>query len=144
MKTFDDTRLEPPYWALRITFILVPILAGLDKFTNLLAYWPRYLSPAFARLIPMAPTSFMKLVGVVEIVAGLIVLSKFARVGAYIVMVWLLCIALNLVAVHQFDVAVRDVAMAVGAFALAQLDAVRAAANVPAGRRVHKPATATT
>ena len=53
MKTFEDSRLQSSYWALRVTFIAVPILAGLDKFTNLLASWPHYLSPVFARMIPM-------------------------------------------------------------------------------------------
>jgi uncharacterized membrane protein YphA (DoxX/SURF4 family) len=126
MKSFDDGRLAVSYQALRVTYILVPLLAGLDKFTNLMTDWSHYLSPAFARMIPMSPHAFMYLVGIVEIVAGLLVLSRrTARVGAYIVTIWLLCIAINLLTIRLFDIAVRDVAMAVGAFALALLEEVR-------------------
>ena len=135
--TLNDSRLSSSYWALRATYVIVPLLSGLDKFTNLLAYWPRYLSPAAARLIPFSPSTFMRIVGVVEIVAALIVLSKYARIGAYIVMAWLICVALNLVAVRMYDIAVRDLAMAVGAFALARLEEVRAGSTVHARRVTH-------
>src|SRR5689334_18549337 len=121
----NDSRLSSSYWALRATYVIVPLLAGLDKFTNLLAYWPRYLSSAAARLIPFAPSTFMRIVGVVEIIASLLVISKYARIGAYVVMAWLICIALNLVSARMYDLAVRDLAMAVGAFALARLEEVR-------------------
>jgi len=144
MKSFDDGRLAVSYQALRATYILVPLLAGLDKFTNLLTNWSHYLSPAFARMIPMSPRSFMYLVGIVEIVAGLLVVSRrTARVGAYIVMAWLLCIAINLLTIRMFDIAVRDVAMAVGAFALARFEEVRSGA-MGRVRAVRTPAGATT
>ena len=52
MDNLHDTRLSSSYWALRVAFFAVPFLAGLDKFTNLLTYWPHYFSPAFARLVP--------------------------------------------------------------------------------------------
>jgi uncharacterized membrane protein YphA (DoxX/SURF4 family) len=144
MKSFDDGRLAVSYQALRVTYILVPLLAGLDKFTNLLTDWSHYLSPAFARMIPVSPHVFMYLVGVVEIVAALLVMSRrTARVGAYIVMAWLLCIAINLLAMRMFDVAVRDVAMAVGAFALARFEEVRSGATGRI-RAVHTPAGAST
>jgi uncharacterized membrane protein YphA (DoxX/SURF4 family) len=140
MKSFDDSRLSSSYWALRVTFTLVPLLAGLDKFANLLTFWPHYLSPAFARVIPLAPTTFMRLVGVVEIIAGLLVASsRLTRLGAYVVMAWLICIAINLTSVRVFDVAVRDLAMAVGAFALARLEEVR----LGAGERARVTATRT-
>jgi uncharacterized membrane protein YphA (DoxX/SURF4 family) len=121
----EDTRFSSPYWALRVTYIVVPLVAGLDKFFNLLTYWPGYLSHRFAAAIPMAPQHFMYLVGVVEIVVGLLVASRYARAGAYIVMLWLICIALNLIARRSLDIAVRDLAMAVGAFALARLETAR-------------------
>lgn len=104
---------------LRLTFGIVPIVAGLDKFTNLLTHWSDYLS--FKSSIPMDPESFMKIVGIIEIVAGVIVLVRTV-VGAYIVMAWLICIALTLIiGGHYFDVAVRDLVMAIGAYTLAQL-----------------------
>jgi lysylphosphatidylglycerol synthetase-like protein (DUF2156 family) len=58
---------------------------------------------------------------VIEIAAGLIVLSKPA-IGSYIVMAWLTLIAFSLIASKEyFDVAVRDLVMAIGAFSLAQI-----------------------
>lgn len=103
---------------LKFTFVIVPVVAGLDKFTNLLARWSDYLDK---NLIPIDPSVFMKIVGVVEIIAGLIVLTR-TLTGAYIVMAWLILIALQLIiSGHYFDVAVRDLVMAISAFTLAQL-----------------------
>lgn len=140
MDNLRDSRLSSSYWALRVAFIAVPILAGLDKFTNLLTYWPHYLSPAFARMLPISASAFMHTVGIVEIVAGLLVLSK-ARLGAYVVMAWMACIAVNLASMGLYDIAIRDVGLAVGAFALARLDEVRA--GVPARAHVRRTAEAT-
>ncbi len=115
-------RTETAYWALRFTFGVVPIVAGLDKFTNLLADWTAYLSPLAVRLLPVSPHAFMMLVGLVEIVVGIGVLAGYARIFGWIAAAWLLCIALNLLSTgHYLDVAARDVALAVSAFALAQL-----------------------
>jgi hypothetical protein len=106
---------------LQLTFGLVPIVAGLDKFTNLLTNWSDYLSSNFKGMLPINPLVFMKVVGIIEIVAGIIVLVR-PLVGAYIVMAWLICIALQLIiGGHYFDVAVRDLVMAIGAYTLAQL-----------------------
>ena len=136
MNNLDDDRLSSSYWALRATYGLVPLLAGLDKFLDLLTSWKHYLSPAFARLIPLSPGAFMRVVGVVEIVAGLLVLLNWTRVGAYVVMAWLICIAINLVTMRLYDVAMRDLAMAVGAFALARLEEVRAGSPARAPARL--------
>lgn len=115
-------RTESAYWALRLTFGIVPIVAGLDKFTGLLADWDAYLSPLAARLLPVSPHTFMLAVGVVEIVVGVGVLAGYARVFGWIAAGWLLAIALNLLSSGRFlDVAARDVALAVSAFALARL-----------------------
>jgi hypothetical protein len=114
---------------LKGTFGIVPIVAGFDKFTNLLADWPRYVAPAAAAVLPVSPEVFMGLVGVVEIAAGLMVLSRFTAIGAYVVAAWLVGVALNLVAAGFLDVAVRDLVMAAAAFALARLEAARQAAE---------------
>jgi uncharacterized membrane protein YphA (DoxX/SURF4 family) len=132
-----EQRLNTPWWALRLTFGLVPIIAGLDKFTNLLARWENYLSPWITQMLPVSPRTFMMLVGVIEIAAGILVLSKLTRVGAYVVCAWLVCIAMNLVTAGYLDVAVRDLSMAMGAFALARLSEVRESATRPATARRH-------
>jgi uncharacterized membrane protein YphA (DoxX/SURF4 family) len=118
--------IHSAYWALRIAYGVVPIVAGLDKFTNFLVDWRIYLSPFFERLIPVSPGTFLHLVGVVEIVVGLAVLTAATRVGAYAAAVWLACISLNIVTSGQhLDVAVRDAVMALGAYTLARLEEVR-------------------
>jgi len=66
----QDHRTETAYWALRLTFGVIPIVAGLDKFTNLLTSWEAYLSPLATRLLPVSPHAFMMAVGVVEIAVG--------------------------------------------------------------------------
>ena len=116
---------------LKLIYGIVPIVAGIDKFTNLLTNWTDYLSANLNSAIPFAPTTFMKVVGIIEIVAGLIVLLR-PLIGAYIVMAWLVCIALQLViGGHYFDVAVRDLVMAMGAYTLAQLTKITQSAQSP-------------
>jgi uncharacterized membrane protein YphA (DoxX/SURF4 family) len=105
---------------------VVPIVAGADKFTNLLTNWRQYLSPVAERILPFSGATFMYLVGIVEVVVGILVLTKWTRYAAYIASAWLVCIALNLLSTGKyFDVAARDVLMAVGAFALAKLTEVK-------------------
>lgn len=106
---------------LKYTFGLVPIIAGLDKFTNVLTDWSQYISPGVAEFLPFDPGTFMMIAGVIEIIPGIIVLTK-TKIGAYIVMAWLILIALTLILSWNYvDVAVRDLVMAVGAFSLAKL-----------------------
>lgn len=125
MKEFDN-RLNIAWWALRIGLGVGPILAGIDKYFNILTDWSMYLSPLASKVVPVSPVTFMRIVGVVEVIAGLIVLSRWTRIGSYVVMAWLLSITVNLLTTGMFyDLAVRDLEIAVGAFALAQLTAVR-------------------
>jgi uncharacterized membrane protein YphA (DoxX/SURF4 family) len=106
---------------LRITFGVVPIVAGLDKFTDILTHWENYLNPSVAGVLPFSPHTFMMIVGVIEIVAGVIVLIKPA-IGGIIVAAWLTLIALTLlISGNYLDVAVRDLVMAIGAFSLAKI-----------------------
>src|SRR5262245_30384238 len=88
----------PAYQAYQILhwgFVAAPVIAGADKFLGLLGYWDIYLAPQVARMIPGSVHGFMMIVGVVEILAGLIVAVK-PRIGAYIVAAWLAAIIVNL------------------------------------------------
>ncbi len=114
-------RLHRMWLLLKITFGVLPIVAGLDKFFNILAQWDAYLSPLVAELLPFSAAAFLAVAGVAEIIAGVIVLSKFTKIGAYIVAAWLALISLNLVLLGAYDIAVRDLVLAVGAFSLGQL-----------------------
>lgn len=118
---FIMTSIQQLQQLLKFTFGLVPIVAGLDKFTNLLTDWTNYLSSNIAGMLPFEPAVFMKIVGVIEIVAGILVLVR-PLIGGYVVMIWLICIALQLlIGGHYLDVAVRDLVMATGAYTLVQL-----------------------
>lgn len=124
MKTTAENQTFTNVWTLlKYTYGLVPIVAGLDKFINLLTNWEQYLHPAVAAIVPAH--AFMMAVGVIEIIAGAIVLAR-PRIGAYIVMAWLVGIALNLIFSGRFlDVAVRDLVMAIGAYSLAKLTEIK-------------------
>lgn len=124
--------LSSIYIPLRLIYGLVPIVAGLDKFFNLLTDWERYVPPSLAQLLPISTTTFMQVVGIIEIAAGLAVLTAFTRLGAYVVMAWLVLIAANLIAAGYFDIAVRDLVMAAGAYTLGQLAALRHEQWIPA------------
>lgn len=106
---------------LKLTFGIVPMVAGLDKFTNILTHWDKYLNPTMVGMLPFPPSTFMMFVGVIEIVAGIIVLRN-VKLGGYIVAAWLTAIALSLLLGFQYaDVAVRDLVMAIAALSMARL-----------------------
>lgn len=132
-----DQRLNSSWWVLRIALGVAPFLAGLDKFFNLLTNWTMYLNPLVTRVVPVAPGTFMRAVGVVEMVVGIAILTRWTRLGSYVAAAWLVGIALNLVTMGAFfDVAVRDLLIAVAALTLARLTEVRQAAT--AERIVHR------
>lgn len=122
METLSITQnIRPTFNLLRLTFGIVPIVAGLDKFTDLLTQWEQYLHPGLVEMLPFSAHTFMMIVGVIEISAGVLVLVK-PRIGGYVVAAWLASIALTLLASGNFlDVAVRDLVMAIGAFSLARI-----------------------
>ena len=131
--------IESAWWVLRIGLGVGPALAGLDKIlrTNLLADWTSYISPFATAVLPISGEAFMQSVGVIEVAVGIAILTVGTRIGAWIAMAWLLCIAVNLASSGaHFDVAVRDVEMAIAAFALARLTEAHAAAGVASARIV--------
>jgi len=122
---------------LRIVYGLVPLLAGLDKFFNFLTNWDQYLSPMVAQSLPVPVPVFMGAIGIVEMAVGAAVLSRWTKQAAYVAAAWLVAIAANLaITGTHFDVAVRDLAMAAGAYTLAQLTAARETDET----RSHEPA----
>ena len=125
-KIMLDKRLEPAWWALRVGIGAAAFLAGLDKFFNILTNWSMYLSPLAQRFLPVSATAFLRTVGVIEMLVGLAILTVATRIGAYVAAIWLLAITVNLLSTGMFfDIAVRDVEMALAAFTLARLTEVR-------------------
>ena len=109
------------YQILHIAYTVAPIVAGLDKFYHFLANWDTYLSPAVPRMLGISGHSFMLGVGIIEVLAGLVV-AVAPRFGGWIVGLWLMGIVVNLLSIPAyFDIALRDVGLALGAVALSRL-----------------------
>ena len=124
--TSADTRSASyqAYQILHFGFTVAPIVAGLDKFLHILTNWDQYLAPVVDRTLGGHGHEFMLAVGVIEIVAGIGVFLK-PKIFAWVVALWLLGIIVNLLLVPGFfDVALRDLGLSLGAFALARLSAV--------------------
>jgi uncharacterized membrane protein YphA (DoxX/SURF4 family) len=117
----EQSRPYQAYQILRLAFTVAPILAGIDKFFHLLCNWDQYLAPWIARLSPIGGHDLMLAAGLIEIVAGLLVAVK-PKIGAPLVAVWLLGIIVNLVSMGAyFDIALRDLGLSLGAWALWRL-----------------------
>ena len=116
-----DIRLQNATAALRVAFGLMATLAGLDKFFNILADWGSYLSPLAAQLSPVPVDTLMGVFGIVEFAVGVAILTAWPTIGAFVASAWLLLVAGNLVLAGHFDVAVRDIVLAVAAYSLARL-----------------------
>lgn len=120
-----DVRLGTPahqaYQILRFGFTVAPMVAGLDKFLGLLVKWDQYLAPVANNMLGGNGHAFMMVVGVIEIVAGLGVWFK-PRIFANVVAAWLVLIIINLLMIPgYFDIALRDLGLALGALALGRL-----------------------
>ena len=126
-----NSKLNASWVALRYGIGLAATLAGLDKFFNILTDWSAYVSPLAAGLLPFPVGTFMGIVGVIEIGVGAMILIGWTRAGAYVAAAWLVGVALNLVMAGFFDIAVRDVVMAIAAFTLGRLAEIRDEAVSP-------------
>src|SRR3954451_9384500 len=120
--TLRDDPVAQATLLLRIAFTVAPILFGLDKFANVLTDdWTRYLSPAFNDIIPGSAADAMHIVGVVEVIAGLVV-AVAPRFGGLLVAGWLAGIIVNLLIVGGYgDIALRDFGLLLSALTLARL-----------------------
>jgi hypothetical protein len=124
-QTPTTTRTDRPgqeaFWILRTAFTVAPILFGLDKFAHVMTNWPKYLAGQFNDLIPGDAHQAMLMVGVIEVVAGLLVFFR-PRIGAYVVVLWLAGIITNLLLIGGYgDVALRDFGLLLAALALARI-----------------------
>ena len=117
----ERTGADEAYLLLRTVFTVAPIVFGVDKFTQVLSNWDFYLAPWINDLVPGSAHDAMMMVGVVEILAGVLVALR-PRIGAYVVALWLAGIIVNLVTLGDYyDVALRDFGLLVGALALGRL-----------------------
>jgi hypothetical protein len=131
----NDLRRDPAAQAfvlMRIAFTVAPILFGLDKFANVLTDdWTRYLSSEFNSLLPGSAATGMHIVGVIEIVAGIVV-AVAPRFGGLLVAAWLGGIIVNLLLVGGYgDIALRDFGLMLGALSLTRLAAAYSGGTRP-------------
>ena len=120
---WHDARYQA-YAAMRVAFVALPVVFGLDKFFNILVEWPNYLAPWINDIAPGSGQDFMYFVGVIEIIAGIAVALK-PRYGAYVVAAWLAGIVINLLTASGFyDVALRDFGLMLAALTLARLASI--------------------
>jgi hypothetical protein len=109
---------------LRIGFTVAPILFGIDKFVHVLVNWDIYLAPRINEIIPGSAHQAMYVVGVIEIIAGLVVAIR-PKLGALIVGAWLTGIIVNLLIIPgYYDIALRDFGLLLAALTLFRLAAV--------------------
>jgi uncharacterized membrane protein len=128
MKTQSLDRVYYPLW---LCYGLVPIAAGADKFINHLTDRTKYLPEITTKIVPVTPHTFMMIVGVIEIIAGLVVLTVLPRLGAYVVAIWLVLIAIAVTLAGYYDIAVRDLTMALGAYTLGTVAGMRGESLLP-------------
>lgn len=123
---YNTNKVEQTWLMLKIVYAAVPIILGLDKlFGWWIVDWAKYASPVITNLLPLNVYQFVLVLGVIEIIAGIIVWF-YPRFGGYLVAVWMILIAINLLTMSGlYDVAARDVVIAVGALALAWLSEAR-------------------
>ena len=119
-----DLQLDRARRLLRVGFGLTAIVAGADKFLNVLTDWTMYLSPVAEALSPVSAQASMHLAGIVEVLVGVALLTPLVQPASYVLAGWLGAIALNLLLTgHYFDIAARDVLLALAAYTLASLTA---------------------
>jgi uncharacterized membrane protein YphA (DoxX/SURF4 family) len=123
----NHSEIEKLEKVLRIAVGGTAFAAGADKFFNLLTDWEKYLSPFVAENLPIAPSTFMRAVGVVEMAVGAGILLGYEKPAGYVCSAWLLAITGNLLTKPEhLDVAARDLNMALEAYTLARLAGLKA------------------
>jgi len=120
-------KINTTWWILKITYGLLFILSGADKFLNLIVNWQKYISPTLLSMLHISPVIIALIAGLVEVALGIAILSpKNTKLGAYLVVGWMLIMIANLLSMHSYyDIAIRDFFIMIGAFTLAQLTIIR-------------------
>ena len=126
-----NERFLSTWWMLKIALGLVFLLEGVDKFFNLLATWADYINPAVLAAVPVPPEQLVMGVGILEVILGIAILTRWTKLGGYLAVLLLLAIAVNVITMGKFyDVALRDLLLAMVAFALARWTEARRASEL--------------
>lgn len=125
MVCVSGEKTGPVYEAFRVLylwFVVLPILAGLDKIFQISGVWNAYLAPDFTALLPFTENVFLMILGIIEVIVGIIVAIK-PRIGSRIIIVWLLLVTVNLalIGASVLDKIFLELGLVVAAVALARL-----------------------
>lgn len=121
-----NKRMYSIWLLLKITYGLLFVIAGVDKFFNLVVNWGKYVNPIIPETLHIDLFTLMIIVAIIEITLGLLVLTNWTKLGAYGIFVWFLIIIVNLLSMFKyFDIAVRDLVLAIGSLALAKLTTLK-------------------
>lgn len=124
----NENRFRALWSMSRYVYGIVPILIGADKFTFFIVNWNIYVSSYAASIIPI--TMIVPLVGIIEIIAGLLILTKYPRFGAYLVAAWIGIVIINLFLIgNLYDIILRDIAIAYGYIVFAKLTELNESSN---------------
>jgi hypothetical protein len=119
-----NARVTFAWKLMRYSYGVVVLLAGLDKIlgTNLIVYWPKYVSPFVAGILPISVPAFIVTIGVIEVLVAILVFTRWTVLASYVSAAWLVLISVNLLLIGGYlDIAIRDILLAIGAFATAKL-----------------------
>jgi uncharacterized membrane protein YphA (DoxX/SURF4 family) len=119
-------RLDHLLALLKITYGLLFIVVGLDKFTNFITNWEKYINLDLLNTMNISLKTFLSAVGIFEIAIGILIVSPLTRIGAYMAVAWLGIMVINLISLKTYyDIAVLDVVIAIGLVALAKICKIR-------------------
>lgn len=118
----QEQRLHMVWLVLKISYGCAALIIGADKFFNYAVNWSKYLSPLISNALPISIPHIMYTIGVVEILVGLLILSKYTKLGASILSLWFLIIIANLLSMRMYyDIMARDLLLAIAAWSLAEI-----------------------
>lgn len=111
---------------LKVSYGLLFIVLGVDKFLNIITNWSIYINHSILNVLPLTIDQFIMGLAIIEIIIGLMIITAFTRMGSALAVLWFLIIAIDLISLGRFyDIATRDIMLAIGAIALTNLTQIR-------------------
>ena len=116
----QQQKLHTVWLVLKFSYGCAAVVIGADKFFNYIVDWSKYLSPLISNMLPLSIPHFMYVVGIVEMIVGLLILSKYTKLGANILSLWFIIIIANLLTMKMYyDIMARDLLLAIASWSLA-------------------------
>jgi hypothetical protein len=121
----NNNLIYQAFMVLQTGLVIVPLIAGLDKYAGILANWSQYLAPGIPRLFHVTAETVMYFVGAIEVLIAMGV-ALYPRVFSYVLIGWFGVVIANLLVLGQFyDVVLYNFGLGVAAFALSRLSQLK-------------------